>query len=86
MGVKNLFGCVFGKMKVWWYMEVGKDVNCFGEMLVEMVKAIVLDLSILDGIMVYEGNGFMYGDFREVGLLAVSFDVFVLDFVIIDIL
>ena len=25
MGVKNLFGCVPGKMKAWWHMEAGKD-------------------------------------------------------------
>ena len=24
LGVKNLFGCVPGKMKAWWHMEVGK--------------------------------------------------------------
>ncbi|QYO64082.1 DUF362 domain-containing protein [Leptolyngbya sp. 7M] len=25
LGVKNLFGCVPGKMKAWWHMEAGKD-------------------------------------------------------------
>lgn len=51
MGVKNLFGCVLGKMKVWWYLEVGKDVDCFGKMLVEIVKVINLDLIIIDSII-----------------------------------
>jgi uncharacterized protein (DUF362 family) len=23
LGVKNLFGCVPGKMKAWWHMEAG---------------------------------------------------------------
>lgn len=86
MGVKNLFGCVPGKMKAWWHMEAGKDANRFGEMLVETAKAIAPDLTILDGIMGHEGNGPMHGDPREVGLLAASPDVFALDFVITDIL
>lgn len=40
MGVKNLFGCVPGKMKAWWHMEAGKDADRFGTMLVETARAI----------------------------------------------
>ncbi|MBD2183282.1 DUF362 domain-containing protein [Planktothrix sp. FACHB-1355] len=86
MGVKNLFGCVPGKMKAWWHMEAGKDANRFGEMLVETARAIDPDLTILDGIIGHEGNGPSGGEPRYLGLLAASRDVFALDRAILEIL
>jgi uncharacterized protein (DUF362 family) len=86
MGVKNLFGCVPGKMKAWWHMEAGKDANRFGEMLVETAKAIQPDLTIIDGIIAHEGNGPSAGEPRELGILGASRDVFALDVAIADIL
>ncbi|MFN9174466.1 MAG: DUF362 domain-containing protein [Synechocystis sp.] len=86
MGVKNLFGCVPGKMKAWWHMEAGKDADRFGEMLVETAKAIAPDLTILDSIIGHEGNGPMNGTPKEVGFLAAAADVFALDWVVTDIL
>ena len=56
LGVKNLFGCVPGKMKAWWHMEAGKNANRFGEMLVETARAINPDLTIIDGIIGHEGK------------------------------
>jgi len=47
LGVKNLFGCVPGKMKAWWHMEAGKDADRFGEMIVETAKAIAPNLPTL---------------------------------------
>ncbi len=86
LGVKNLFGCVPGKMKAWWHMEAGKDANRFGEMLVETARAIQPNLTIMDGIIAHEGNGPMNGTLRPLGLLAASTDVFALDLAIADIL
>lgn len=86
MGVKNLFGCVPGKMKAWWHMEAGKDVNRFGEMLVETALAINPDLTIMDGIIGHEGNGPSGGEPRELGVLGASDHVFALDVSIADIL
>lgn len=86
MGVKNLFGCVPGKMKAWWHMEAGKDANRFGEMLVETARAIDPDLTILDGIIGHEGNGPSGGEPRYLGILAASRDVFALDRAILEIL
>jgi uncharacterized protein (DUF362 family) len=86
MGVKNLFGCVPGKMKAWWHLEAGKDSDRFGNMLVETARAIAPDLTILDGIVGHEGNGPSGGDPRYLGLLAASPDVFALDRAIVDIL
>jgi uncharacterized protein (DUF362 family) len=86
MGVKNLFGCVPGKMKAWWHMEAGKDEKRFGEMLVETARAINPDLTIVDGIIGHEGNGPSGGEPRQLNVLAASSDVFALDRAIVDIL
>lgn len=86
MGVKNLFGCVPGKMKAWWHMEAGKDRDRFGTMLVETARTIDPDLTILDGIVGHEGNGPSGGEPRRLNLLAASTDVFALDRVVVHIL
>ncbi|MDX2240953.1 MAG: DUF362 domain-containing protein [Leptolyngbyaceae cyanobacterium bins.302] len=86
MGVKNLFGCVPGKMKAWWHMEAGKSQERFGTMLVETARTINPDLTILDGIIGHEGNGPSGGEPRQLGVLAASGDVFALDRAIVDIL
>ena len=86
LGVKNLFGCVPGKMKAWWHMEAGKDANRFGEMLVETAKAINPNLTIIDGIIGHEGNGPSGGEPRPLGILGSSTDVFALDRAIVEIL
>ncbi|MGI0495020.1 DUF362 domain-containing protein [Alkalinema pantanalense CENA528] len=85
MGVKNLFGCVPGKMKAWWHMEAGKDADRFGDMLVETARVINPDLTIVDGILGHEGNGPSGGEPKELGILGASADVFALDRAILDI-
>ena len=86
MGVKNLFGCVPGKMKAWWHMEAGKDAERFGEMLVETAKALAPNLTIIDGIIGHEGNGPSGGEPRDLGILGASTNVFALDRAFIEIL
>ncbi|WP_421659320.1 DUF362 domain-containing protein [Leptothermofonsia sp. ETS-13] len=86
LGVKNLFGCVPGKMKAWWHLEAGKDRDRFGTMLVETARAIDPDLTILDGIVGHEGNGPSGGYPRQLSLLAASANVFALDRAVLDIL
>lgn len=86
LGVKNLFGCVPGKMKAWWHMEAGKDADRFGEMLVETARAIAPNLTILDGIIGHEGNGPSGGEPRQLGILGASTDVFALDRAMVEIL
>ncbi|VEP13279.1 conserved hypothetical protein [Hyella patelloides LEGE 07179] len=85
MGVKNLFGCVPGKMKAWWHVEAGKDVNRFGEMIVETAKAISPNLTIIDGIIGHEGNGPSGGEPRELGILGASDNVFALDRALVEV-
>lgn len=86
LGVKNLFGCVPGKMKAWWHLEAGKDADRFGEMLVETARTIDPDLTILDGIIGHEGNGPSAGEPRLLGVLGASRDVFALDRAMVELL
>lgn len=86
LGVKNLFGCVPGKMKAWWHMEAGKDSTRFGNMLVETARTINPNLTILDGIIGHEGNGPSGGEPRQLGILGASANVFALDRAMIQIL
>ncbi|AFY73419.1 hypothetical protein Syn7502_01326 [Synechococcus sp. PCC 7502] len=86
MGVKNLFGCVPGKMKAWWHLEAGKDVGKFARMLVATAEAIAPSLTIMDGIIGHEGNGPSNGEPKYIGMLAASTDVFALDRVVIEVL
>ncbi|HBL14833.1 MAG TPA: thylakoid-associated protein [Cyanobacteria bacterium UBA11162] len=86
LGVKNLFGCVPGKMKAWWHMEAGKDACRFGEMLVETARAINPDLTIADGIIGHQGNGPSGGEPRSLNILAASVDIFALDQSLVNIL
>lgn len=86
MGVKNLFGCVPGKMKAWWHLEAGKDARRFGKMLVETATAINPDLTIIDSIIGQEGNGPIGGEPRKIGILGASTDVFALDRTFLEIL
>ena len=86
LGVKNLFGCVPGKMKAWWHMEAGKDVQRFGTMLVETARLIDPALTIMDGIVGHEGEGPSGGVPRHLGVLAAARNVFALDRSMVDIL
>ena len=86
LGVKNLFGCVPGKMKAWWHMEAGKDCQRFANMLVETAQAIDPDLTILDGIVGHEGNGPSGGEPRQLGVLGASQNVYALDRAMADVL
>jgi uncharacterized protein (DUF362 family) len=86
LGVKNLFGCVPGKMKAWWHMEAGKDVDRFAQMLIETARTIDPELTIIDGIIGHEGNGPSGGEPKKLGVLAASRDVFALDRVMVEIL
>ncbi|MEM9165211.1 MAG: DUF362 domain-containing protein, partial [Cyanobacteria bacterium P01_F01_bin.4] len=86
LGVKNLFGCVPGKMKAWWHMEAGKDRQRFGTMLVKTAQTLDPDLTILDGIIGHEGNGPSGGEPRDLGVLGASSNVFALDRALLEVL
>ncbi|MFQ3678987.1 MAG: DUF362 domain-containing protein [Pseudanabaenaceae cyanobacterium] len=84
LGVKNLFGCVPGKMKAWWHLEAGKDVDRFARMLVETARTLAPQLTIADGIVGHEGNGPSNGEPRFLGFLGAATDVFALDLALVQ--
>lgn len=86
LGVKNLFGCVPGKMKAWWHMEAGQDEQRFSAMLVETARMIAPELTIIDGIVGHEGNGPSGGEPKALGVLGASADVFALDRAMVELL
>ena len=67
--VKNLFGAVVGPAKAAWHLKAGADREVFAQMLVEISRIRVPDLTIVDGIVAMEGNGPASGDPRFLGVL-----------------
>ncbi|XTZ11136.1 MAG: DUF362 domain-containing protein [cyanobacterium endosymbiont of Rhopalodia yunnanensis] len=76
---KNLFGCVLGKIKVWWHMKTRKDIKRFWEKSVEKARRINYDSSIVDGLIGHEGNKPVDGKPHLLEIFYASADVFVLD-------
>ncbi len=79
LAVKNLFGCVTGKRKPVWHLRLGDRDNGFGEMLVEVYRAVGPVLSICDGVVAMDGNGPGEGRARPLGLLLAAEDGVALD-------
>lgn len=82
--VKNCFGCLAGKRKVWHHMHLGdqKDGELFAQMLVDHALAVSPTLNILDGVMAMAGKGPIHGSPVFEGLIAASDDPFALDLAI----
>jgi len=86
LAVKNTFGCVVGPAKAAWHMEAGRDEELFATMLLDLHMFVRPVLSILDGIVMMEGNGPSAGRPRDLGLLFASTDAVALDHVVCDVL
>lgn len=87
LSVKNLFGCVVGKRKAQWHMEAGADREYFARMLMEVYKAIMPSITIVDGIIGIEGNGPGEGGTpKEIGLILAGRDCVAIDVIICKIL
>jgi uncharacterized protein (DUF362 family) len=79
--VKNCFGCLAGKRKIWHHMHLGdqSDGELFAQMLVDHALAVKPTLNILDGVMAMAGKGPINGTPVHEGLVAASDDPFALD-------
>lgn len=69
MAIKNLFGCVPGKLKAQWHLSAGVESRHFASMLLELCVFLSPRLSIMDAITAMEGNGPGSGDPRHLGLI-----------------
>lgn len=72
MAVKNMFGCVPGKLKPGWHLSAGVQSVSFASMLLDLCMFLSPRLSIMDAITAMEGNGPGSGDPRHVGLIFAS--------------
>lgn len=78
-GVKNIFGCVPGKLKPQWHLSAGVDSASFADMLLDLYLFINPRLTILDAIVGMEGNGPSSGTPRPLGFIMASKDAVALD-------
>lgn len=82
LGVKNLFGCVPGKLKPQWHLSAGVQSSHFAGMLLDLYAFLNPRLTIMDGIVGMEGNGPGSGDPRKLGLVLASSNAVAMDTVI----
>jgi uncharacterized protein (DUF362 family)/Pyruvate/2-oxoacid:ferredoxin oxidoreductase delta subunit len=69
MAVKNMFGCVPGKLKPQWHLSAGVQSLSFASMLLDLCRFLSPRLSIMDAVTAMEGNGPGNGDPRHIGLI-----------------
>jgi uncharacterized protein (DUF362 family) len=67
--VKNMFGCVSGKHKAVWHFKKGDDAATFCELLIDIFRYLHPALTIIDGIVVMEGQGPIHGLSKPLGWL-----------------
>ena len=80
LGVKNLFGCIVGLRKPEWHFRTGVDREMFARLLVRIYLAIGQSVTLLDGVLVMEGQGpGKSGLPRHLGVLVASVDAVALD-------
>ncbi|GHT58481.1 hypothetical protein AGMMS50222_07110 [Endomicrobiia bacterium] len=79
-GVKNLYGCVPGLMKVKYHKYASKNKE-FADFLSKIYLFFKdkIRFTLVDGILSMEGNGPSAGDVRKTNLIAASSDAAVLD-------
>ena len=80
--VKNLYGCVPGKRKVWWHFKANHSLTRFSEMLVENVRALHSGLTLVDAVVAMEEKGPRGGRAKHLGLLVAGRDPVAVDAVL----
>ena len=79
LGVKNMFGFVPRFEKAKWHLKAGRDALLFAGILIDICRLVNPTVTVLDGILAMDGDGPSSGRPRELGVVAVSRDVFALD-------
>ncbi|MBQ7152095.1 MAG: DUF362 domain-containing protein [Synergistaceae bacterium] len=80
MGVKNLFGCVPGRLKAGWHYNVGLNRERFASLILDIYRGVKPDFTIIDGVIGMDGDGPTSGDPYEFGLIGASVDALTMDF------
>ena len=86
LGVKNLFGCVPGKLKPQWHLTAGVDSAQFSGMLLDLYLYLKPRLTVMDAVVGMEGNGPGSGDPRLIGLVFAAPNAIAMDTVVTEVL
>lgn len=79
LGVKNTFGFIHSLEKARWHLRAGQDRMLFASALIDIHTIVNPHLTILDGILGMDGNGPSNGRPRNLGVVAMSRNAFILD-------
>jgi len=85
-GVKNLYGCVSGKQKVWRHFKAKNDLEWYTDMLIANYQLVKPIFTIVDGVVAMEEKGPTGGRPKDVSLLVGGIDVIAVDRVIAELL
>ncbi len=80
MGVKNLFGCVPGRLKAGWHYNVGLNREKFAGLLLDIYNGVKPTFTILDGVIGMHGDGPTSGTPYNFGIIAACVDALTMDF------
>ncbi|MBR0256132.1 MAG: DUF362 domain-containing protein [Synergistaceae bacterium] len=80
MGVKNLFGCVPGRLKAGWHYNVGLSREKFASLLLDIYLGVKPAFTILDGVIGMHGDGPTSGEPYEFGVIGTCVDALTMDF------
>ena len=80
MGVKNLFGCVPGRLKAGWHYNVGLSREKFASLLLDIYLGVKPAFTILDGVIGMHGDGPTSGEPYEFGIIGACADALSMDF------
>lgn len=84
-GVKNLYGCVGGKRKIYRHIAMGdkEGGRLFARMLLDVASLVKPCLTIIDGIDAMAGRGPLHGKPVSENLIAASTDPITLDWYLV---
>jgi uncharacterized protein (DUF362 family) len=85
-GVKNLYGCVSGKRKVWRHFKAGNNLDWYADMLIANYQVVKPSFTIVDGIMAMEKKGPSGGLPKEVSLIVGGIDGIAIDRIVAELL
>ncbi|MBQ7594243.1 MAG: DUF362 domain-containing protein [Synergistaceae bacterium] len=80
MGVKNLFGCIPGRLKAGWHYNVGLNRERFAGLLLDIYGGVKPTFTILDGVIGMHGDGPTSGEPYEFGIICSCVDALTMDF------
>jgi len=85
-GVKNLYGCVSGKRKVWRHFKAKNNLDWYADMLIANYQLVKPSFTVVDGIMAMEKKGPSGGLPKDVSLVVGGIDGIAIDRVVAELI